>query len=189
MVKKQDETQAGIRQSAEKPQSGQQKVEQQKTEQQARNRLNSQGYNQNQRGQNQLYQQSGGPAVMAKVSNNRDGQGYNQGHSGQNGQGLNQKHNQSQLRNSSQGSRSQPDRHDGNPREISQNKGYYRDRNRDNDRDAQPRQYTGTSSSGAKYGNSLRNKPDETIDDIKEDIIRLEKEIELEIKDIKSLKL
>ena len=70
---------------------------------------------------------------------------------------------QSQPRNVSQASRTMPEKHEGHGR-------YYRDRN--NDRFS-----------------SVRNRADETIDDIKEDIVRLEKEIDLEIKEIRSMKL
>lgn len=184
MVRKQDENQAGSGQSAERTQGGQQKPEQQ-----LRNRVNNPGYNQNQRGQNQSHQQSGGQVIGVQGSSHKDGQGHNQSQPVQGGQGLNQSHSQSQPRNAALGTRSQPDRHDGHPRENSQNRGYYRDRNREGDRDTQPRQYAAASSSGGRYGNSLRNRAEETIEDIKEDIIRLEKEIELEIKEIKSLKL
>jgi hypothetical protein len=60
-------------------------------------------------------------------------------------------------------SRTGIERHEGHGR-------YYRDRNND------------------RVG-ALRNRADETIDDIKEDIIRIEKEIDLEIKEIRSMKL
>lgn len=52
------------------------------------------------------------------------------------------------------------------------------------DRGREKRQY---SRIGSNY--SQRNAANETIDDIKEDIVRIEKEIRLEIKEIKSLKL
>jgi len=64
----------------------------------------------------------------------------------------------------------------GSMRENMVNKGSFRARNRNK-----------TAGSG-RYGNS-RNRAEETIEDIKRDIMRIEKEIELEIKEIRSLKL
>jgi hypothetical protein len=183
MVRKQDEIQTGSVQNAEKKQGGQQKPEQQ-----LRNRVNHQGYNQSQRGQNQSYHQSGGQAAGVQIINHKDNTGNNQNQSGQSGQVANQGHNQSQTRNNLQGLKNPAERHEGHPREGVQNRGYYREKNRDNDRE-NIRQYAGAASPGGKYGNILRNRAEETIDDIKEDITRLEKEIELEIKEIKSLKL
>jgi len=68
-------------------------------------------------------------------------------------------------------------------RENVQQRSFYRDR----DKDTQLRQHS--AASGTRYGSVIRNKAEETIEDIKLDIIRLEKEIELEIKEIRSLKL
>lgn len=70
---------------------------------------------------------------------------------------------QSQPRNANTAPRTGSERHEGHGR-------YYRDRSND------------------RIG-TLRNRADETIDDIKEDIVRLEKEIDLEIKEIRSMKL
>lgn len=61
---------------------------------------------------------------------------------------------------------------------------YYREKNRESDRDNHHK-----GSSGSRFVNIIKNRAEETIDDIKEDILRLEKEIELEIKEIRSLKL
>jgi len=73
-------------------------------------------------------------------------------------------------------------------RDNTQSRGYYRNKNKDNSRgnDNPQRQH---SSSGRYGGNNHRSRAEETIDDIKEDIVRIEKEIELEIKEIRSLKL
>ena len=172
MVRKQDDNQAESRQNAEKPHGGQPRVEHLKPEQQTRTRTNNQGYNQSQRGQGQSHQQGNIRAGGGQSAN----------------QGANQSQNQSQQKSVVQGNKPQSERNDGHPRENGQNKGYYRDRNRNNDRDAHRRQYP-SAPSGSKYGNIQRNRADETIDDIKEDIIRLEKEIDLEIKEIRSLKL
>ena len=197
MVKRQDETQNGVRESTEKTQNIQPKVEYKRPEQQIRNRVNSQGYHQNQRVQNQLHQKNSVPVTGEQVSSSKEGQGTNQSRLVQVVQNPIQGHNQPQFRNNTQGPRNLTNHHEGspreanpreaNPREAGQNKGFYRDRSKDSERDTQPRQYS--SPPGGRYGNSLRNKPEETIEDIKEDIVRLEKEIELEIKDIKSLKL
>lgn len=180
MVKKQDENQAGNGQNSEKNQNGQQKPDQQ-----VRARNNNQGYNQNQRGQNQFRQHGGGQTEGTRSQAHKEGQNGSQN---QAGQGNNQAHNQFQPRNNVQGSRNQSERQEGFTRENNPNR-HFRDRNkeRDNDRDGQQRQYG--SPAGGRFGNGLRIRADETIDDIKEDIIRLEKEIELEIKEIRSLKL
>ena len=66
-------------------------------------------------------------------------------------------------------------------REGNPNRNVYRER------ENQPRQYSNSISSSSKY--SYRNRAEETIDDIKEDILRIEKEIDMEIKEIKNLKL
>ena len=186
MVGKKDENQTEGSQGAEKSQGGQQKPEQQ-----VRNRVNNQGNNQNQRGHSPFRQQGGAQADKVQSPNRRDGQNPNQSHTNQGGQANPGNSQVSQPRNNTQGVRNQPDRHDEQTRENGQNRGYYRDRNktRDNERDCVPRQHVGSTPSGGRYGNSLRNRAEETIDDIKEDISRIEKEIELEIKEIKSLKL
>jgi hypothetical protein len=91
-----------------------------------------------------------------------------------------QNNNQYQNRSNEQGGKERGDRPEGGrPRDGGQNRGYYRDR------DNQPRQHQ--QSSGPRF--NTRNRAEETIDDIKEDITRIEKEIELEIKEIRSLKL
>lgn len=59
----------------------------------------------------------------------------------------------------------------------------YRDRIRDADKDQ--KHYA---QSYAKHTGTQKSRAEETIDDIKQDIIRIEKEIELEIKEIRSLK-
>jgi hypothetical protein len=80
------------------------------------------------------------------------------------------------LRNQSPERREYPHNRENSP------KGFYRDR------DAQQRPYGGASSTSAsRYGS--RNRTEETVEDIKKDIIRIEKEIELEIKEIKAMKL
>ena len=61
------------------------------------------------------------------------------------------------------------------------------ERNREAGRNSQQRQHSGAS--GGRFGGAVKNRAEETIDDIKEDIVRLEKEIKLEINEIKSLKL
>jgi len=61
---------------------------------------------------------------------------------------------------------------------------YHREKTRDGERDSL---YKGLS--GGRISNIIKNRAEETIDDIKEDILRLEKEIELEIMEIRSMKL
>lgn len=75
-----------------------------------------------------------------------------------------------------QGQRNSPDQ--GAPKDAPQGKNYGRDNSR------QP--HAGHPSQG-RYNN--RVKAEETVEDIKADIHRIEKEIQLEIKEIKSLKL
>jgi len=83
-----------------------------------------------------------------------------------------------------------------NPRSVKNNQeqgtrregGYQRNFNRDNRENREVREgYQRTSYGGPRYQNRIR--VDETIDDIKLDIQRIEKEIELEIKEIRSSKL
>lgn len=69
-------------------------------------------------------------------------------------------------------------------RDSGQQRGYSRDRNRE-----MSSQRPKHSRFSGRYPGIYRNRPEETIEDIKQDIIRLEKEIDLEIKEIKSLKL
>ena len=78
-----------------------------------------------------------------------------------------------QSQKSQHGQQHEPPAH---TRENGSGRSFYRDR------DSLPRQ-----TSIPKY--SGRARIEETIEDIKEDIISIEKEIELEIKEIKSLKL
>ena len=68
-----------------------------------------------------------------------------------------------------------------NSREISPNRTPYRER------DNQHRPYSNSNSIASRF--SSRNRSEETIEDIKAEIIRIEKEIDLEIKEIKSMKL
>lgn len=152
--------------NTEKNQGGQQKSEQPRT------RSNYHRYNQGQRNHNQNRAQNS--------VKNPDAQNPNTAQSN---------HSQSGPRNMNRGPRvheQQPRENGQQPRESGQQRGYYRDRVRDNDKDAQPRQHTAVSA--GRYG-ALRNRAEETIDDIKLDITRLEKEIDLEIKEIRSLKL
>ena len=207
MLRKQDENQAVDRQRAERYQSGQKRGEQQKpeqqrgeqqkpeqqrgekqrSEQQTHSRANNQGYNQNQQEKKQLHQQGVGQTAGVQASNNREVQGRNQSQQAQAGQDFNQGRIQTQSKIGTQAVRNQSNRQDAYSKESRQSSGFYRDRN--TDRDIQPRQYAGASTSGGRHGYNTRNRVEETIEDIKEDIIRLEKEIELEIKEIKSLKL
>ncbi len=163
--------------NTEKNQGGQQRSEQ------PRNRSNYQRYNQGQRSHNQNRTQNSTKNPDVQNPANKEAQGQNQ-NTAQNS------HFQSGSKNYNRGPRAheqQPRENGQQPRESGQQRGYYRDRVRDNDRDAQLRQHS--AASGGRYGNALRNRAEETIDDIKLDIIRLEKEIELEIKEIRSLKL
>jgi hypothetical protein len=206
-----NENQAEGVQNADKPQGSQQRPEkqrpeQQKPEYQGRNRNNNQGGGQGQnhggiqgnpqvqRVQNQPRQQGVNPSNIAQGQSRREGhilnQSQNQNKSDQGSQAVSQtvsqvQHTQTQPRNNPQNQRSQPERHDGFQKEGGQNKGFYR--SRESERDSQPRQRT-VQPSGSRYSGP-RIRAEETIDDIKEDIIRLEKEIELEMKEIKSLKL
>ncbi|HEX2945121.1 MAG TPA: hypothetical protein VHT96_04125 [Clostridia bacterium] len=164
---------------SEQPRNEQPRSEQPRSEQprsdQNRGR-NYQGYNQGQRQHNQARQQNQ-QNTDAQVSSNRESQGQNQS------QNTNQGH--FQPRNNMH----QAKQHDPHVKENGQQRGYYRDREkpRDIEKDAQPRQHTGAPQ--ARYGNNQRSRAEETIDDIKQDIIRLEKEIDLEIKEIRSMKL
>jgi len=146
--------------NTEKNQGGQQRSEQ------PRNRSNYHRYNQGQRNHNQNRTQSSAKNPEAHEQS-----------TAQNG------HLQAASKGFNRGSRT----HEQQNRESGQQRSFNRDRLRDNERDAQPRQHSAMS--GGRYGNALRNKAEETIDDIKLDIIRLEKEIELEIKEIRDLKL
>lgn len=202
MVKNQDDKQSPSvgTQTAGKAPGGQQKPEQQ-----MRNKANRNSYNQNPRRQNQSRQQSGGQSggqgagqgsgqsngqgAGAQGSSPKESYGYNHNQPTPPVQKSNQSNNQSQTRGVAPVNRNQTDRKDVSPRDNGQNRANYREKNKENDRDCRPRQYSGTSSTPHKYGNSLRNRAEETIDDIKEDIIRIEKEIDLEIKEIKSMKL
>lgn len=190
MVKKQDEIQDGSRQETDKIHNVQQRAEHRKPEQHSR--INSQSYRQNQRGQNQYHQKSSVPVAIPvaaeQASEKKESQTAGQNHPVQAAQNTSQNHNPAQQRSSAQSLRNLTNHHENNSREAGQGKGYYRDRNKDADRESQPRQYP-SPPGGGRFNPNLRNKPEETIDDIKEDIIRLEKEIELEIKDIRSLKL
>lgn len=119
------------------------------------------------RNQGQYQNQNGGQRQNQAVQNVNHGQNP-------------QNSNQPQNKNNDPAVKAQNDRPEGGrPREGGQNRGYYRDN--------QQRPHTSSQPSGPRY--SSRNRVEETIDDIKEDIIRIEKEIEMEIKEIKSLKL
>lgn len=171
-----DNNQAGNTQNTEKAAVGQPRSEQPRNDQQRNDQnrgRNYQGYNQGQRQHNQARQQNQQNPDAA----NREAQGQNQP------QNSNQGHFQPSRNNAHQARQ-----HDQRGKDNGQPRGYYRDREklRDAERDAQPRQHTGISQS--RYGNQ-RNRAEETIDDIKQDIIRLEKEIDLEIKEIRSMKL
>lgn len=168
MVRNRSENNADAGANAEKSQNVQQR------DHQPRNRSNHQGYNS--RNQYQARQQSVTRNGETQREAGRDaapqGQGMPAG--GQSQPQSVQKGNNFGLRNN-----------EGHSREGMQQRGYYRERNRDADRDLQHKH---SGQSYGKYGNAQRNRAEETIDDIKQDIIRLEKEIELEIKEIRSLK-
>lgn len=68
-------------------------------------------------------------------------------------------------------------------RDSGHQRGYNRERSRETDSQSRHSGFSG------RYPGNYKNRSEETIDDIKQDIIRLEKEIELEIKEIRSLKL
>lgn len=152
--------------NTEKNQGGQQKSEQPRT------RSNYYRYNQGQRNHNQNRTQNSAKSPDAQNPGTAQNNHF---HSGSKNLNRGSKAHDQQARENGQ-----------QPRESGQQRSYYRDRVRDNDKDVQPRQHT--AASAGRYG-ALRNRAEETIDDIKLDIIRLEKEIELEIKEIKSLKL
>jgi hypothetical protein len=161
MVKKSNEIQTAADGAADtdKVQNTQPKSEQ-------RSRPNHQ--NPNTKGQYQARQQNGARSAETQSAPNKDAQAQNKDAS-------RQAQFQSGQRGSNHGQRS----HEGRSRENNpQFRGYYRDRNRDADKDAH----------FSRHSNVQRNRADETIDDIKQDIIRIEKEIELEIKEIRSLK-
>jgi hypothetical protein len=167
MVRKSNEIQTAADGAAdtEKAQSTQPKNEQ-------RNRPNHQ--NQNTKGQYQGRQQNGARNADTQNAPNKDTQAQNK-------DGNRQGQYQPGQRNNNHGQRN----HEGRNRENAP-RGYYRDRNREADKDAQPRQHGGTSY--GRHQNVQKSRAEETIEDIKQDIIRLEKEIELEIKEIRSLK-
>jgi hypothetical protein len=72
----------------------------------------------------------------------------------------------------SQGTQKGPRNYDGYGRDNSRQKGYHRDKGKNYGR----------------YAHTGKSREEETIDDIKRDILRIEKEIELEIKEIRSMK-
>lgn len=78
----------------------------------------------------------------------------------------------------SQGAQKNSKSHDSYNRENSRQRGYYRDKGKGADRDHQ--KYSGR--------HTHKSREEETIEDIKRDIERIEKEIELEIKEIRSMK-
>jgi len=80
----------------------------------------------------------------------------------------------------SQGAQKSSKSHDAYNRDNSRQRGFYRDKGKGADRDHQ--KYAG------RHGGSYKNREEETIDDIRRDIERIEKEIELEIKEIRSMK-
>lgn len=166
---------------------GKSRREQQKPEHQTQSRANNQSYSQNRRSQNQARQPGGVQNNGAHVSSNKEAtaQSQNTGRntSAQGGQGLGQGRRQPYQRNSYRGAKTNEQQ----TGEGAQTKGYYRDRAKSSERDKPPRHYP--AASAGRYGSNQRNKGEETIDDIKRDIVRLEKEIELEIKEIRSLKL
>lgn len=200
-------------QNTDKPQGSQPRPEKQRPDQhrpefqgrrnnsqtagQGQNQGNAHVNPQGQRVQNQPRHQGGGLGNASQSQGNRDGhiqnhsQPQNQNKTEQGNQAVSQTmHTQVQPRNTqqNQNQRTQPERHEAVQKEgtqNTQNKGFYR--GRDNDRDNQPRQRV-VQSSASRYSGP-RAKAEETIEDIKEDIIRLEKEIELEMKEIRSLKL
>lgn len=168
MVRKSNEIQTVTEGAADsdKAQNAQPKNEQ-------RSRPNHQ--NSNAKGQYQARQQNGARSADTQNAPNKDAQNQNKDASRQ-GQF------QTGSRSNNHGQRN----HDGRSRENAQPRGYYRDRNREADKDTQARQHGGTGF--GRHSNAPRNRAEETIEDIKQDIIRLEKEIELEIKEIRSLK-
>lgn len=174
MVGKNNNIQTGTTVNTEKSESEQQRSGQQRSEQPQRNRSNYQRYNQGQKSQNQSRTQNSTQSPDAQSVANKDPKGQGQ-------KATQNSHFQSGPRNNNRGART----NETQPRENGQQRGYYRDRVRDNDRDPQPRQH----SASGRYGNITKNRVEETIDDIKLDIIRLEKEIDLEIMEIRSLKL
>lgn len=173
MVGKNNINQTGNNVNTEKSEPGQQK-----SEQPQRNRSNYQRYNQGQRTQNQNRPQNSTPN---STQNSDAHDTANKEPKGQSRKAAQNSHFQPGPRNNNRGART----NETQPRENGQQRGYYRDRVRDNDRDSQPRQH----SASGRYGNITRNRAEETIDDIKLDIVRIEKEIDLEIKEIRSLKL
>jgi len=80
----------------------------------------------------------------------------------------------------SQGPQKSAKGHDSYSRDNSRQRGYYRDRGKGGDRDHQKH--------SGRHGNTHKGREEETIEDIRRDIERIEKEIELEIKEIRSMK-
>ena len=74
--------------------------------------------------------------------------------------------------------------YDGFNRDNARQRGYRRDKGKGADRDNQKH----SAQSHGRYGHSRKSREDETIEDIKRDILRIEKEIELEIREIRSMK-
>lgn len=93
--------------------------------------------------------------------------------------------NEFQRRNNNQGSYSGPSNRN------TQDQGTNRDREnapvKNFHREGTPRQNHPNQGSPSRHINRIR--AEETVDDIKTDIVRIEKEIELEIKEIKSMRL
>lgn len=143
-----------------------------------RNQDRSQGRGQE---RNQERNQDRGQERSQSMDQNQPA-GANQGQSHQQNQMRSPERNRMSDKAQAQGMKGQGERHEGgHSREQGQGKGFYRDR------EGAPRQHSGNVPA-PRYNNS-RNRSEETVEDIKEDILRLEKEIELEIKEIRSLKL
>jgi hypothetical protein len=100
----------------------------------------------------------------------------------QHGRGANYQNNSKNQRQEAQNL--QHNAYEARSRDGGQQRGHSRDRNREV-MSQRSRQLGFSGRSPDNY----RGRSEETIEDIKQDIIRLEKEIDLEIKEIKSLKL
>jgi len=158
MVRNRNENQAETGSNAEKAQSTQMR------DNQSRSRGNHQSFNS--RNQYQTRQQNS--------SRNGDVQNKDAASQSFNASAGSQSQFQTSQRSNTHGSR--------NFEGHSSQRGY-RDRSRDTDKElkhyAQPY---------GKHGGTQKSRAEETIEDIKQDIIRIEKEIALEIKEIRSLK-
>lgn len=127
------------------------------------------------------YQRRNKPVNNFRPNNNQGGQAGQQSQSNPNPQS-------SAPQNNSSGRGPRGPQEQGVRRDNPHFKNYNRD-NRDNREYRDGGQRSGYQSQGGGIRYPHKPRAEETIDDIKSDIVRIEKEIQLEIKEIRSMKL